>query len=162
MATIVNPLTGRAVKVGSSTHKKLIRQQVLNFKDYIEHDDRVLYEFTERELMKPGFLEMKKKQLEEHLPATQQAVRGRGRYKNCLVVRDRQLTKKEYDHLHNVIAESKQGSDDEGSIQPIRESKELKEKKEKFRLKQEEQSVDDSLLQLEEMEEEEDSEDDWT
>jgi hypothetical protein len=157
--SIINPMTGRAVKIGSTTHKKLIRQQVLTYSDALSEDEKVLYEFTHSELMQPNYVQAKKKELDKLLPRSQQAVLGRGRYKSCLVVRDRQLGKEDYQAIHREVSrmrdveEDDEDSEDEPVLRQVQTQMEKKEKQKQanmpktksFRIKEERKQKDETI-----------------
>lgn len=79
---IINPKTQRPVKVGSRTWLKLVKEGLVEGR---YSDPKELYEVQD-----PNNVENKINELNETLPPNQQAVRGRGRYKNKIVKRSKQ------------------------------------------------------------------------
>lgn len=84
---VINPKTSRPVKVGSAVWMKLIKEGILknNTKDKKE-----LYELSTND-----DIEKVKYEINQKLPMTQQAVKGRGRYSNKIVVREKQPSAKD-------------------------------------------------------------------
>jgi len=87
---IINPDTQRPVRVGSRTWINLVKKGVFqnNFSD-----NNVLEEKYEE--MPEEEFEEKIKQINEKLPSGTQAVRGRGKYANKIVKRNKPLTQEE-------------------------------------------------------------------
>lgn len=88
---IINPKTQRPVKVGSRTWLGLVREGLTesNYQDPME-----LYKTDD-----PGEnLDEKIKEINQTLPIDQQAVRGRGKYKNKIVKRRLQPTARDLTH----------------------------------------------------------------
>jgi hypothetical protein len=93
---IINPQTQRPVKVGSRTWLKLVKdglvegrysdpQELYEVKDMLLEGDDVSHERVETKI----------EELNQTLPPNQQAVRGRGRYKDKIVKRRKQPTTRE-------------------------------------------------------------------
>lgn len=83
---ITNPNTGRAVRVGSKTWIQLVKKGLVD--DIV--DDNILFrEIPENER------DEKIKELNQKLPEGVHAVRGRGKYADKIVKRNRQLTTEE-------------------------------------------------------------------
>ena len=84
---VINPKTSRPVKVGSAVWMKLIKEGILknNTKDKKE-----LYELSTND-----DIEKVKYEINQKLPMTQQAVKGRGRYSNKIVIREKQPSAKD-------------------------------------------------------------------
>ena len=87
---IINPNTQRPVRVGSRTWINLVKKGIFhnNFSD-----NNVLEEKYEE--MPEEEFEEKIKQINEKLPSGTQAVRGRGKYANKIVKRNKPLTQEE-------------------------------------------------------------------
>jgi len=87
---LINPNTQRPIRVGSRTWINLVKKGVLNSNF---HDNNVIEEgYTE---IPPEQLELKIKKINEKLPIGTQAVRGRGKYANKIVKRNKPLTQEE-------------------------------------------------------------------
>lgn len=86
---IKNPQTGRPIKVGGRVFNRLVREGII---DGEYEDENELYDISDD--YGDEAIEDKKKELSEKLPKTKHAVRGRGRYKSKLVVRNHKLTRK--------------------------------------------------------------------
>ncbi len=87
---ISNPITKRPIKVGGRVYLRLQKQGYFQ-EGYL--DDQILEEFGgETENMK--LMKDKIEEFNQELPENQQAVKGRGRYKNKIVKRYRKLPKK--------------------------------------------------------------------
>ena len=84
---VINPKTSRPVKVGSAVWMTLIKAGIL--KNTIK-DKKELYELGTND-----DVEKVKYEINQRLPMTQHAVRGRGRYENKIVVREKQPTAKD-------------------------------------------------------------------
>lgn len=84
---IINPKTQRPVKVGSRTWLKLVKEGVVEGR---YSDPKELYEIQD-----PKETDEKINEINKTLPPNQQAVRGRGRYKNKIVRRMKQPSTKE-------------------------------------------------------------------
>jgi hypothetical protein len=82
---IINPKTSRPVKVGSRTWLKLVKEGIL---EGVYDDPNELYSYAPDNLEN---LEEKRTELDKTLPKGKQAVKGRGKYKNKLVVRNKRL-----------------------------------------------------------------------
>jgi hypothetical protein len=78
---IINPKTQRPVKVGSRTWLKLVKEGLVEGR---YSDPNELYK-----VQKPEEVEGKIKELNKTLPQGQQAVRGRGKYANKIVRRNK-------------------------------------------------------------------------
>lgn len=94
---VLNPKTGRAVKIGSRTYIRLVKEGVLKNKKYV--DDNILLENPTK-----NNIEMKIQELNEKLPPGIHTVRGRGKYKNKLVKRKKRL-KQEPECIEESIEE---------------------------------------------------------
>ena len=82
---IINPNTQRPIRVGSRTWINLVKKGVLNSNF---HDNNVIEEgYTE---IPPEQLELKIKKINEKLPVGTQAVRGRDKYANKIVKRNKE------------------------------------------------------------------------
>ena len=81
---IINPKTSRPVKVGSRTWVNLVREGIVSG-NY--HDSNELYEMKEGDDIKQKIQELNKT-----LPINQQSVKGRGKYKNKIVKRNKTPT----------------------------------------------------------------------
>ena len=79
---IINPKTSRPVKVGSRTWVNLVREGIVSG-NY--HDPNELYELQEGD-----DVEEKIQELNKELPPNLQSVRGRGKYANKIVKRNKQ------------------------------------------------------------------------
>lgn len=84
---IINPKTQRPVKVGSRTWLKLVKEGIC---EGVYDDPNELYTYEENE-----DIEEKRQELNKKLPLNKQAVKGRGKYKNKLVVRNKRLNPKQ-------------------------------------------------------------------
>lgn len=81
---IISPLTSRPVKVGGKVWKELARKGLV---EVHYEDPNVLSEPIENERE----LEAKRDELNHAMPPGKQAVKGRGKYKNQVVVRHREI-----------------------------------------------------------------------
>lgn len=79
---VINPKTQRPVKVGSRVWRTLVKEGLF---EGSYKDPRTLYEVQPDEK-----IEEKIEELNQTLPPNQQAVRGRGKYKNKIVRRNKQ------------------------------------------------------------------------
>lgn len=79
---VINPKTQRPVKVGSRVWRSLVKEGLF---EGSYKDPRTLYEVQPDEK-----IEEKIQELNQTLPPNQQAVRGRGKYKNKIVRRNKQ------------------------------------------------------------------------
>lgn len=99
MSFITNPDSGRACKVGGKVYKKLMREGKLSKNiDHIEEkDDSVLYEIQEDDTEED--IQNKKDEYDKELYENElQAVKGRGKYANKIVKRNRKLSSKEIEN----------------------------------------------------------------
>jgi len=80
---IINPKTQRPVKIGSRTWRKLVSDGIIENQKIDEPCE--LYELSEEDNV-----EQKINELNKSLPITEQAVRGRGRFRNKVVKRRKQ------------------------------------------------------------------------
>ena len=80
---IINPKTNRPIRVGSHVWKQLAKDGLVN--NHYE-DPKILYNL---EIPKEN-IDQKITELNDRLPYTQQAVRGRGKYANKIVSRQKQ------------------------------------------------------------------------
>jgi len=80
---IINPKTQRPVKIGSRTWRKLVSDGIVENQKVNEPCE--LYELSEEDNV-----EQKINELNKSLPITEQAVRGRGRFRNKVVKRRKQ------------------------------------------------------------------------
>jgi hypothetical protein len=80
---IINPKTQRPVKIGSRTWRKLVSDGIIENQKIDEPCE--LYELSETDN-----IEQKINELNKSLPITEQAVRGRGRFRNKVVKRRKQ------------------------------------------------------------------------
>ena len=87
---IINPNTSRPIRVGSRTWINLVKKGVLNSNCY----DNIVIEEQYEEIPEEQ-LELKIKQINEKLPIGTQAVRGRGKYANKIVKRNKPLSQEE-------------------------------------------------------------------
>lgn len=87
---VINPQTSRPVKVGSRTWLKLVKDGIF---EGSYDDPNQLYEYDDSE--DDEMIEIKKRQLNKNLPKNKQAVKGRGKHKNKLVVRNKRLKPQE-------------------------------------------------------------------
>jgi hypothetical protein len=87
---IINPKTQRPVKVGSRTWLKLVKEGLVEGR---YSDPNELYEVKQPN--QAEVVEQKIEELNQTLPSNQQAVRGRGRYKNKIVKRHKQPSTRE-------------------------------------------------------------------
>lgn len=87
-ATVINPRTGRAVKVGSRIWTQLVNEGLIE-NDY--DDPNELYEIQQND-EKDDIINMKN-ELNETLGPSVQAVKGRGKYKDKLVARKKAPSK---------------------------------------------------------------------
>jgi uncharacterized membrane protein YheB (UPF0754 family) len=81
---VINPNTGRALKVGSRIWLQLVKQGILQNDDY--KDEREIYKIEDNDNIDTLITEANKT-----LPYTQQAVKGRGKYAGKIVKRDKKL-----------------------------------------------------------------------
>jgi hypothetical protein len=93
---VINPKTSRPVKIGSIVYTRLVKEGIL--KNTVKNE-KELYEYNDGE-----DIESIKKEINKKLPASQVAVKGQGKYKNKIVVRNKQIP------LHNVLAVSKKAT----------------------------------------------------
>ena len=87
---IINPKTSSPIRIGSRTWINLVKKGVLNSNFY---DNNIIEEQYEE--IPEEQLELKIKQINEKLPIGTQAVRGRGKYANKLVKRNKPLSQEE-------------------------------------------------------------------
>ena len=87
---IINPKTSRPIRIGSRTWINLVKKGVLNSNFY---DNNIIEEQYEE--IPEEQLELKIKQINEKLPIGTQAVRGRGKYANKIVKRNKPLSQEE-------------------------------------------------------------------
>jgi hypothetical protein len=80
---IINPKTQRPVKIGSRTWRKLVSDGIVENQKIDEPCE--LYELSQEDN-----IEQKINELNKSLPITEQAVRGRGRFRNKVVKRRKQ------------------------------------------------------------------------
>ena len=80
---IINPKTQRPVKIGSRTWRKLVSDGIIENQKIDEPCE--LYELSQEDN-----IEQKINELNRSLPITEQAVRGRGRFRNKVVKRRKQ------------------------------------------------------------------------
>ena len=81
--SIINPKTNRPIKIGGRIWLRLVNEGVIPESSY--EDPKTLYTLQEDDDE-----ESKIQEINEILPSTQQAVRGRGKYNGKLVVRNKQ------------------------------------------------------------------------
>lgn len=81
---VINPNTGRALKVGSRIWLQLVKQGILENDDY--KDEKEIYKIEDNDDIDTLITEANKT-----LPYTQQAVKGRGKYAGKIVKRDKKL-----------------------------------------------------------------------
>jgi len=81
--SIINPKTNRPIKIGGRIWLRLVNEGVIPESSY--EDPKTLYTLQEDDDE-----ESKIQEINETLPSTQQAVRGRGKYNGKLVVRNKQ------------------------------------------------------------------------
>ena len=84
---IINPKTSRPVKVGGRAWLNLVREGLVSGQ---HQDPNELYELKEDDNV-----EEKIQELNKELPINQQSVRGRGKYKNKIVKRNKQPSTRE-------------------------------------------------------------------
>jgi hypothetical protein len=84
---IINPKTSRPVKIGSRTWLKLVKEGLV---EGLYTDPNELYNVQEGDN-----IEEKIEELNKELPINEQSVRGRGRYANKIVKRNKQPSLKE-------------------------------------------------------------------
>jgi hypothetical protein len=90
---VINPNSGRPVKVGGRAWLKLVKEGVIenaNSSGTPYEDPAELYEYEEDAT--PDQVEETRKMINQKLPKGTHAVRGRGRHKNKLVVRKKPLS----------------------------------------------------------------------
>lgn len=83
---IINPKTNRPIRVGNRTWLNLVKEGLIEGK---YADPNELYETKD---LPNEQIETKIKEINKNLPITQQAVRGRGKYKDKIVRRKKQPT----------------------------------------------------------------------
>lgn len=83
---VINPRTSRPVKVGSRTWLKLVKEGIF---EGAYDDPNELYEVADET---PEQVENKRRELNQTLPRGKHAVKGRGKHKGKLVVRNKRLT----------------------------------------------------------------------
>ena len=83
---IINPSTGRTVKVGSKVWIKLVKSNIVSG-DYV--DEHVIDDIEDD--CSQGELDEKLTQIKSQLPAGITATRGKGKYANKIVKRHKQL-----------------------------------------------------------------------
>jgi len=83
---IINPKTSRPIKIGSRTWLSLVKEGIL---EGTYDDPNELYTYDEGADYEQ--VENKRKELNLSLPKGQHAVKGRGKYKNKLVIRKKRL-----------------------------------------------------------------------
>lgn len=83
---IINPSTGRTVKVGSKVWIKLVKSNIVSG-DYV--DEHVIDDIEDD--CSQGELDEKLTQIKSQLPSGITATRGRGKYANKIVKRHKQL-----------------------------------------------------------------------
>ena len=81
---VINPNTGRRVRVGGAMYKKLIKQGML---ETSENDENVVGEYNSDD--DSEYTQDMIDEYNKELPANQHCVRGRGAYKNKLVKRSK-------------------------------------------------------------------------
>ena len=113
--TVINPKTNRPIVVGGRVYMKLLREGVIENPNI--KDDNILYEVEQEQEYEPEPEQPQEQEIDElpeplqlersesvinELPEHQQAVRGRGRYKNKIVRRNKQLKPAE---IHKQVAD---------------------------------------------------------
>jgi hypothetical protein len=88
MGYAINPKTRRPVKIGGGTWKKLVREGILNSQEVL--DTHILKTIPKDST--PEEVKIMKAELDEKLPSTVQAVKGRGSYEGKIVKRDKPLS----------------------------------------------------------------------
>ena len=98
---IINPNTQRPVKVGSRTWLGLVKKGLI-----VGHyrDEKELDEVPEQYHKDDEYVEQKIETINKTLPRGKQAVRGRGRYKNKIVSRNKQPSSEEISRYTAQIA----------------------------------------------------------
>ena len=86
---MINPKTSRPIKVASRTWLKLVKEGVI---EGAYKDPKELY--VKKESDDDKSMEEMKIKLDEELPEHEQAVKGRGKYKNKIIKRSKPLTQK--------------------------------------------------------------------
>lgn len=81
---IVNPKTGRVIRIGSRTYLKLVKEGTLANVSY--RDSNIMKSVPPE--TSGHMVEKMKKELDRELPPDTQVVKGRGKYKNKLVKRE--------------------------------------------------------------------------
>ena len=89
---VKNPLTKRPIKVGGRVYIRMQKQGYFQDNDYA---DKQILEDLGEETENIKLIKKKIDELNQELPKNQQAVKGRGKYKNKIVKRYRKLPKKE-------------------------------------------------------------------
>jgi hypothetical protein len=105
LQSIINPRTGRAVRVGSPTYIKLVKEGLVDDLRVVDKSTKVLYSIEEDDT--DTAIESKIDEINDTLPPNQQAVRGRGKYKGSLVKRQKQISTEDAIR-HTVKAAAKQ------------------------------------------------------
>ena len=98
MSFVMNPETGRMIKVGGRVYSKLMKDRIINSAGDYARDENILYDIiphkeealSDSEL--EDLIESKKEELDEELPDSEQAVKGRGKYQDKIVKRKKALT----------------------------------------------------------------------
>lgn len=93
---VINPKTQRPVKVGSRTWLKLVKEGIF---DGTYQDPNELYEVADDTNVEEMKIELNKK-----LPRGKQAVRGRGKHKGKLVIRNKRMSSKDVSEYTSKIA----------------------------------------------------------
>lgn len=93
---VINPKTSRPVKIGSIVYIRLVKEGVL--KNTVKNE-KELYEYNDGE-----DIESIKREINKKLPPSQVAVKGQGKYKNKIVVRNKQIP------LQNILAVSQKAT----------------------------------------------------
>ena len=92
---VKNPKTGRALKIGSRVWVSLVREGILKYISY--EDPQIFEELPQNESEQE--VDLKIQTINRTLPRNQQAVRGRGKYANAIVKRNKTPSVKDVVHF---------------------------------------------------------------
>jgi len=129
--SILNPKTGRAVRVGTPTYIKLVKEGLVDDLRVVDKSTKVLYSIEDDDT--DTAIENKVKEINDTLPPNQQAVRGRGKYKGSLVKRQKQISTEDAIR-HTVKAAAKQ-LDNQETYDALKETDNFEESLERLIMK---------------------------
>tara|TARA_R110000850_G_scaffold248515_2_gene373443 strand:- start:163 stop:666 length:504 start_codon:yes stop_codon:yes gene_type:complete len=88
---VINPKTGRPVKVGNRTYRKLVNEGLVEVvKPNPKYDKKIVNQIDDMNDYTEEELETKIEYMNEEIPDNLQIVKGRGKYKNSFVTKHKQ------------------------------------------------------------------------